>query len=289
VRCYGAPVTSPLGDGGPSGGRDGGPSGGRDGGPSGGRDGGPSGGRDGGPSGGRDGGPSGGRDGGPSGGRDGGPSGQRGLRLDAARNQERIVAAAAAVFAELGADGALEEVARRAGVGVATVYRRFGNRDRLVRAVVAHVLTVEIEPVAAVETDDPWHDLAATLEASVAAVAAHRRVVTLAQAIGAIDVALVDRYLRRLDRLLTRARAAGLVRPELQPDDLATAVVMVLATVRRRGDGGTGDRAPGDDGGWRRYLALLLDGMRPGPAPLPGTRPVPAAGRPTSSSPASGR
>jgi AcrR family transcriptional regulator len=207
-----------------------------------------------------------------------GPSGEgtaatdRGLRLDAARYQERIVAAAAAAFAELGADVTLAEVARRAGVGVATVYRRFRNRDQLVRAVVAHVLAAEIEPVAAVETDDPWRDLAATLEASVAAVAAHRDVVALAHAAGGIDVDVVDRYLHRLDRLLSRARAAGLVRPELEPRDVAVAVVMVLATVRR-GAGGDGavktDAASGD---WRRYLALLLDGMRPAPVPLPARR-----------------
>ena len=111
-------------------------------------------------------------------------AGERGLRLDAVRNQERIVAAATAAFAELGADVTLDEVARRAGVGVATVYRRFRTRDQLVRAVVAHVLTAEIEPVAVVETDDPWRDLAATLEASVAAVAGHREVITLAHAAG---------------------------------------------------------------------------------------------------------
>jgi AcrR family transcriptional regulator len=187
-------------------------------------------------------------------------AGERGLRLDAARNQQRIVAAAAAAYAELGADVTLDEVARRAGVGVATVYRRFRNRDQLVRAVVAHVLAAEIEPVAAVETDDPWRDLAATLEATVAAVAAHREVVALAHAAGGIDVDTVDRYLHRLDRLVARARAGGLVRPELEARDVAVAVVMVLATVRKGGNAGND---------WRRYLALLLDGMRPGPVPLP--------------------
>ena len=186
-------------------------------------------------------------------------AGERALRLDAARNQERIVAAAAQAYAQLGADVTLEEVARRAGVGVATVYRRFRNRDQLIRAVVTHVLSAEIEPVAAVETDDPWRDLAATVEATVAAVAAHHEVVALAHQAGGIDVDTVDRYLHRLDRLLTRARAAGLVRPELEPRDVTMAVVMVLATVRH------GE----DDGGWRRYLALLLDGMRPAPVPLP--------------------
>jgi AcrR family transcriptional regulator len=203
---------------------------------------------------------------------DGTGAGERGLRLDAARNQERIVAAAAAAFAELGGDVTLDEVARRAGVGFATVYRRFRNRDQLVRAVVAHVLAAEIEPVAAVETDDPWRDLAATLEASVAAVAAHRDVVALAHAAGGIDVDVVDRYLHRLDRLLSRARAAGLVRPELEPRDVAVAVVMVLATIRRDVGGDGAVKTDAASGDWRRYLALLLDGMRPAPVPLPARR-----------------
>jgi AcrR family transcriptional regulator len=203
---------------------------------------------------------------------DGTGAGERGLRLDAARNQERIVAAAAAAFAELGGDVTFDEVARRAGVGVATVYRRFRNRDQLVRAVVAHVLAAEIEPVAAVETDDPWRDLAATLEASVAAVAAHRDVVALAHAAGGIDVDVVDRYLHRLDRLLSRARAAGLVRPELEPRDVAVAVVMVLATIRRDVGGNGAVKTDAASGDWRRYLALLLDGMRPAPVPLPARR-----------------
>jgi hypothetical protein len=123
------------------------------------------------------------------------------------------------------------------------------------------VLAAEIEPVADVETDDPWRDLAAVLEASVAALTAHREVVALAQAAGGIGVDVVDRYLHRIDRLLTRARDAGLVRPELEPRDVAVTVLMVLATVRSK-----------DEGDWRRYLALVLDGMRPAPAPLPASR-----------------
>jgi AcrR family transcriptional regulator len=215
---------------------------------------------------------------------EGAAAGERGLRPDAVRNQERILAAAAAAFAELGADVTLDEVARRAGVGIATVYRRFRNRDQLVRAVVAHVLTAEIEPIAEIETDDPWRDLAAVLDASVAAVAAHRQVVALAHAAGAIDVDVVDRYLHRIDRVLTRARAAGLVRAELEPRDVAVAVVMVLATVRDDGQDGNPQDGNPEGGDWRRYLALLLDGMRPAPTPLPARAvPVrPVAGRPRS-------
>lgn len=186
----------------------------------------------------------------------------RGLRLDAARNQERILRAAAGAFEQLGPAASLEEVARRAGVGVATVYRRFGSREQLVRAVFAHLFATEIEPATAATTDDPWHDLAAALEAIIAAAVAHRVLLRLAREAGAIDLDTVQRYLGHLERLLGRAREAEQVRPELEPRDMTAAVVMVLATVRRGGPA-----APGAD--WRRYLALLLDGMRPAATPLP--------------------
>ncbi len=184
----------------------------------------------------------------------------RDLRVDAARNHERIVVAASRAFEDAGPAVPLEEVARRAGVGVATVYRRFRNRDLLVRAVFEHMFTTEIEPATATETDDPWHDLVTTLGATVNALANHQVVLTLAREVGAIDVDTVDRYLRSMDRLLRRAREAGLVRPELQARDLAAVVVMALATAHR----GQPDRAD-----LRRYLALLVDGLRPASTALP--------------------
>lgn len=183
---------------------------------------------------------------------------QRAMRIDAARNHERIVAAAGLAFEELGAGVALEEVARRAGVGVATLYRRFRNRDQLVGAVFAHVFATEIVP--AVEPGDPWRDLASAIEATVDSVATHRVVIRLAHEAGAIDVDVVAGYLRSMDVLLGRARDAGLVRPELRARDLAAVVVMALATVH--------DRDP-DGADRRRYTALLLDGLRPNPTPLP--------------------
>ncbi|GAA3226300.1 TetR/AcrR family transcriptional regulator [Pseudonocardia petroleophila] len=184
----------------------------------------------------------------------------RAMRVDAARNHERIVAAAGVAFEEVGPGVALDEVARRAGVGAATLYRRFRNRDQLVRAVVEHVLTTEISPATEVVTDDPWRDLVGMLEASVESFAAHRTVLRLAREVGAIDVDLVDGYLRSMERPLRRAADAGLVRPELLARDLAAVVVMALATVRDH------DADPADV---RRYLALLVDGLRPAPGVLP--------------------
>ncbi len=62
------------------------------------------------------------------------------LRADARRNHEQVLAAAREVFVEAGAGAPLEEVARRAGVGIGTLYRRFGDREGLLRAVVMHAL-----------------------------------------------------------------------------------------------------------------------------------------------------
>lgn len=175
-----------------------------------------------------------------------------GLRVDAARNVDRIVDAAGALFEERGPDVTLEEVARRAGVGVATVYRRFGTREGLVRAVVGQAFRSGIAPVAAVDSGDAWADLVATLEAVVAVIAAHRVAVRLAR--GTFEGDTVRTWLDTLDGPLQRARAAGVVRPELTARDLAAVVVMVLAPQHDR----------------RRCLALVIDGLRPGNAALPG-------------------
>src|SRR3954452_6185705 len=67
-------------------------------------------------------------------------SSRRGLRADAHRNRQHLLAAARDVFVEQGADAPLDEIARRAGVGIATLYRRFPERAALIRAVVVDVL-----------------------------------------------------------------------------------------------------------------------------------------------------
>ncbi|MDN5917984.1 MAG: TetR/AcrR family transcriptional regulator [Pseudonocardia sp.] len=185
--------------------------------------------------------------------------GHRPLRADAARNHRRIVEAAASAFEELGADVPLEEIAHRAGLGVATLYRRFRTREQLVHAVFEHVFAAEIEPTVAA-AGDPWTDLVGTLGRTVDTLAGHRVILGLARKTAALDVATVQRFGRDLQRLLDRARGAGLVRPELTVRDLAAVMVMALATAH-----------PGDPSGddRRRYLALLVDGLRPGNPPLP--------------------
>lgn len=182
------------------------------------------------------------------------------LRVDAARNHVRIVVAAAEVIEEVGPAVALEEIARRAGVGIATLYRRFGTRDQLLQAVFEHIFETRIEPTIVDEGPDPWQDLVTTLAATVEAVAEHRVLLRLVKETGTVESDALAGYARAVERLLGRARAAGVVRTELGARDLATIVVMALAAVRVSGN---------DPADTRRYLAFLCDGMRPGSPPLP--------------------
>ena len=192
------------------------------------------------------------------------PGPARPLRADAARNHRRIVETAATAFESDGPDVALEEIARRAGVGVATLYRRFRTRDLLVRAVLEEVFATEIEPTAAAGDGDPWSELTGSLSRAVEAIAGRRTILTLAREAGAFDAEPVQRYGRTLARLLDRAREAGAVRPELTPRDLSAVLVMAMAVAEGAQDA---QDTTGEDR--RRYVALLLDGLRPGRPPLP--------------------
>ncbi|MDX3510843.1 TetR/AcrR family transcriptional regulator [Streptomyces caniscabiei] len=185
---------------------------------------------------------------------------RRTLRADAARNYQRIVGVAVTAFEELGPEVTLEEIARRADVSVMTVYRRFRARDQLVRAVLDHVLTTEVQPMTAAHTDDPWRDLVNVLEASIDVLARRQVILSIARESDAFDVEGVRHYLSSLERLLRRAVEAGVVRPELEVRDLAAVIVMVLATVRPSDPDGA-DR--------RRNLALVVEGLRVSPTTLP--------------------
>ena len=102
------------------------------------------------------------------------------LRADAARNRAAIVEAARAVFAEQGLDAPLDEIARRAGTGNATLYRRFPTRGDLIAAVFADWMTEPLEAVEAGLTDeDPWRGFASYVEAVGALQARDRRLADL--------------------------------------------------------------------------------------------------------------
>ena len=192
----------------------------------------------------------------------------RPLRADAARNRARLLAAAREVFAERGLDATMDQVARRAGVGVGTAYRRFRNRDDLIAALFEERLEEFMAILdAALADDDPWRGLSAFLERSMEMQAEDRgfKELMLQSAEGPERMRRFRAQIRPLvGELVRRARDAGELRPDVVEDDI---VLVSLMT------GAVSEFAHGIEPRlWRRSLALQLDGLRArrdGPTPLP--------------------
>jgi len=187
---------------------------------------------------------------------------ERHLRADARRNRQQVLAAARDVFVEQGADAPLDEVARRAGVGIATLYRRFPERDALIRAVVLDVLAGIAEQAerALAEEPDAFQALARymhrALDLRIAAV--------FPSVLGRISLQDPD-YLAARDaatepvlRILERAHADGSLRPDVAFGDIGLMLIRLSRPL------------PGpfprelDNSLAHRHLDLLLDGLRSG-------------------------
>ena len=192
----------------------------------------------------------------------------RPLRADAARNRARLIEAARAVFAERGLDATMDEIARRAGVGVGTAYRRFRNRDDLINALLDERLEAFMGIVeASLDEPDPSRALSGFIERWMEMQAEDRgfRELLLQSVDGRERLRAFRSRLRPLiGELLRRARAAGELRPDVVEDDV---ILVSLMT------GAVADFAACVEPKlWRRALALQLDGLRArraGASPLP--------------------
>ena len=181
----------------------------------------------------------------------------RAPRVDALRNRERIVAAARDLFTEVGWQVPIDEVARRAGIGNATVYRHFPDRDALVLAVVRSVLkrTADRAESALALGEDPFDALSRfVLAAADERIGAMCMMLDGAYDPGDPDVKALEARLNELvETMLARARRAGMLRPDVDLADIIVAVAQLTrplpgyVTVRRSS---------------RRYLQLFLDGLR---------------------------
>lgn len=177
------------------------------------------------------------------------------LRADARRNRDALLVAAAEVFATDGLDAPLSEIARRAGVGQGTLYRRFPTREALIEAIVDSHLA-ELAAVARLAGDGPEAFLV-FFRAAVRLKGENRGLLDVLAAHPLPAPALLARraaFVAGFAPLLARAQAAGLVRADLVPADVRLLLMMAAA-------GGRGAEAGADPG---RALALVLDSMRPG-------------------------
>jgi AcrR family transcriptional regulator len=192
---------------------------------------------------------------------EGTPGGRRPLRRDAERNRLLILSAARTVFAQRGLDASLDEIAREAGLGVGTVYRRFPNRDALVDALFADAITtigrIVDEAVAMpLAWDGLRHFMASMLQLQCQDKGL--RDVMLDQHPGeATDELVRDRIKPPLRALVQRAKDEGGLRPDLTDNDVGVLEVAALGAAEFTGQA--------DPDVWRRYLAVMMDGMRARP------------------------
>jgi AcrR family transcriptional regulator len=195
------------------------------------------------------------------------------LRVDAQRNQDRIVAAAREAFAEQGSEVSIEEIARRAGVGAATVYRRFPTKEILVAAIVDAVIgEVEVKLTAALALTDAWEALLAGMRVVLEIQAANMVVVQVLAETGALPAlkeVVHERIMAPLEEAFRRAQASGQLRPDLDPAEVPCLLGMVSTTAKHAHYHADIDSTESESG-WERYLTLLTDALRtPAPTPLP--------------------
>lgn len=187
-------------------------------------------------------------------------AGTRPLRADARNNRARLLAAARDVFVELGPSAPLDEVARRAGTGIGTLYRRFPDRAALARAVVLDALerTVEEATRAQAATTDPFDALIRYLHRvldlrTTAVISVLLEQVSLAEP----ELATAgEAGAQALQDLIDAARQAGALRADVTFGDLATLVVRLSRPLP-----GAFTREQADQLG-HRHLDLLVDGLR---------------------------
>ncbi|NYV73509.1 TetR/AcrR family transcriptional regulator [Streptomyces sp. UH6] len=196
------------------------------------------------------------------------------LRADAERNRDRILAAARRLFAAEGLGVSMASVAREAGVGKATLSRRFATRDELISAVFADRMDAYAAATREALTDpDPWHGFTGYIHAVCAMQAADRGfadVLTMTfPAAKALEARRAEAYNGFLE-LIDRAKATGHLRQDFTDRDMPI-LLMANAGVLNA----AGDAAPD---AWRRLVAHMIRSYATPDAPIPPLPDAPAPG-----------
>jgi len=190
----------------------------------------------------------------------------RPLRADAARNRGKLIAAAHRLFASRGLEAGVDEIAREAGVGVGTLYRRFPTKEALVTAVIEERFAAMSEEFAsASELDDPWSAFETCALALARGVAEDRGFFeVVSESVGRLAEVRVrrDEMLAVLEPVVVRAQRAGVVRSDVSVRDIPGLCAIAARLPRWK--------LEEEPLVWRRYLGVVLDGLRPeGATPLP--------------------
>ncbi|MCU1573844.1 MAG: TetR/AcrR family transcriptional regulator [Micrococcaceae bacterium] len=193
----------------------------------------------------------------------------RPLRADAARNIDRIISSARECFHEYGPEVPLQVIARHAGVGPATLFRNFADKEELVLAALAQQLRLRVDPLAAraLERKDSGEGMLEVVAALLEAASENRNLLLAIgrrrrELLGGAGRPMVE----ALQALLLRGQEQGRIRPDISAYDVVPLLAMALGALEAA--------APGSDA-WRRHLALLGDALLVPAAAR--TLPVPAA------------
>jgi AcrR family transcriptional regulator len=188
----------------------------------------------------------------------------RAPRADALANRSRLLAAAREVFVERGPSAALDEIARRAGCGIATLYRRFPDRPALMRAVVLDALEQTVEQARRAADEEP--DAFAALVRYMHAALEIRAAAVIPAVLGAISLTADEELARARERgarnvqyLIDAAHRAGTLRADLTFGDIGTLIVRLSQPLP-----GTFTREQ-NDALAHRHLDLLVEALRAHP------------------------
>ena len=194
------------------------------------------------------------------------------LRADAERNRTLVLAAAHEVFAEQGLGAPMNEIARRAGVGIATLHRRFPTREDLITATFAVKMKTYVEEIDdALQDPDPWRGFCGYIDRVCEMQASDRgftHVLTLTFPTAKAFEADRNRSYQGCIELIARAKETGRLRPDFSPEDLILLLMANAGVISA-----TGESAPG---AWRRLVAYMVQAFS-----ADHTEPLPPAPTPT--------
>jgi AcrR family transcriptional regulator len=190
------------------------------------------------------------------------PAMQRPVRADARRNRSRLLEAAEAVFTTDGLSTPVEEIARRAGVGIGTVYRHFPTKEALLEAILVRRFDQLAAAAAALSSSDDPGAAFFALFARMVEDAGAKKAFADALARAGVDVkaataAAAQELRRALAALLRRAQEAGAVRDDVDVDQVMAVLAGASLAAER------GNWQPGLQAG---VLRIIFDGLRPPPA-----------------------
>jgi AcrR family transcriptional regulator len=188
------------------------------------------------------------------------PIADKPLRADAVRNRERIMTSGRELFASRGTEAQMDEIAAHAGVGIGTLYRHFPDKQALLTAMARERFAEFTEIAAEAEQIvDPFESLAAALLTSLKTVEGDTGFQFAMMRSGELEWEGIEAqkaaFAETMTRIIDRAKAAGVVRPDLTYDDFPMLLCGITSTMYFKPD--TAD--------WKRHLELVLDGLRAAP------------------------